>query len=126
MRDGAANSAVPPPKTVPLIRRLAPASLSMHMRPPRTIAMSASERARGPMNELSTCRPGRSRGDWAAAVSAQMRVVVIVVLAGLRRSRIVAPPGELEGFSAGARGGTLEGFTAGDVGDMRDHVASET
>jgi hypothetical protein len=37
----------------------------MNMSPPRTIATSASERASGPVNEVSRLAAARSQGDWA-------------------------------------------------------------
>jgi hypothetical protein len=40
----------------------------MNMRPPRTIATRARERARGPVKEVSRFRAARSQGDCAAAV----------------------------------------------------------
>ena len=49
------------------IWRLAPPSPYMNIRPPSTIATSASERASGPVNEISRLAAARSQGDCASA-----------------------------------------------------------
>ena len=52
---------------MPLICRLAPPSPNMNIRPPMTIATSASERASGPVNVASRFEAARSHGDCARA-----------------------------------------------------------
>ena len=61
-RNCAANSASPPPKTMPEICRFAPPSPNMNIRPPITIATRASDRASGPVNV--------ARGCWRRAPTA--------------------------------------------------------
>src|SRR5689334_1414734 len=62
VRNCPANSARPPPNTMPLICRLAPASPNMNIRPPITIATSDRDRASGPVNVASRLSAARSQG----------------------------------------------------------------
>src|SRR5467141_291511 len=68
-RNCAANSASPPPKTMPEICRLAPPSPNMNINPPITIATSASDLASGPVNVRSRLLAALSHGDCAKAVA---------------------------------------------------------
>ena len=69
VRNCAAKSASPPPNTITEICRLAPAPI-IDMGPPSTMATSASDRAKGPVNVVARLFAAHSRrglggrGDW--------------------------------------------------------------
>src|SRR5688500_8406575 len=94
-RNCAAKSASPPPKTMPEIWRLAPDSPNMNINPPITMATSASDRAKGPVNVSSRLLAARSQGDWAnASVGKRRRAVNTITLT--RRVNLIAKPQGME------------------------------
>ena len=62
VRNWPANSASPPPNTMPEICRFAPPSPNMNISPPMTMATSASDRASGPVNVSARLFAARSHG----------------------------------------------------------------